>query len=77
MYIAMRRRKAAALAEAKTRVTDLTRDLALYDAELEKRGIDVVACDVCDNLNWICDDCGLMTCRTVCPRCGADTERIV
>ena len=76
MYIHMRRRKAAKLAEAKTRVKDLTRDLALYDGELRKRGIDAIPCDVCDNLNWFCGECGAMTCRTECPRCGHDTERM-
>ena len=55
MYLQMRRRKAGKLAEAKNRVKELTRDLALYDGELRARGIDVVPCDYCSHLNWICD----------------------
>ena len=76
MYLPMRRRKAGKLAEAQNRVKELTRDLALYDEALRQRGIDVVPCGVCSQLNWICGECGVMTCRTECPRCGHDTERI-
>jgi rubrerythrin len=76
MYIALRRLKAGRLARAKNRVKELTRDLASYDAQLADRGIEVVPCDHCSQLNWICDDCGVMTCRTECPRCGGTNERI-
>lgn len=76
MHLLMRRHKASKLVKAQNRVTELTRDLALYDAGLRKRGFDVVHCNVCVQLNWICEECGTLTCRTECPSCGLDTERI-
>lgn len=76
MYLLMRRRKAGKLAEAKNRVKELTRDLVMYDNELRERGIDVVPCEYCTHRNWACDECSVITCRTECPRCGHDTERI-
>lgn len=76
MYLLMRRLKAAKLVQAQNRLKELTRDLTFYDVALQHRGIDVVMCNVCVQLNWICVECNALTCRTECPRCQLDTERI-
>lgn len=74
MYIAFRRRKVGKINEARAALAQLEFDLRAYDAALEERGITVVPCDICNNMNWVCDDCGILTCKDKCPRCGETTD---
>lgn len=77
MYIRLRRRKISKINVARAVVEDLERSLRAYDEALAERGIAVVPCDTCDiynHMDSVCDECGILTYKATCPRCGETTD---
>lgn len=58
-------------------IKDLRHGLGKYDAEIRRRGYTVRTCDVCDNLNFKCEECATISCQSYCRNCEEKTTRVL